>query len=154
MVTDRIEKEVMVEAPVDAVWDVITRPDQISQWWADSADIDVRPGGEGTLVWDGRATNQATTVRISVESVERPRTFSFRWLHPEGAMAAEGNSVLIEFTLTPEGAATRVRVAEKGVALMGWPEAETARYLDQQSSGWDIHLAHLRDHVVPQQRQN
>ena len=36
-----------------------------------------------------------------IEHVVPPRLFSFRWVHPEGETPAPGNSLLVEFTLTP-----------------------------------------------------
>ena len=40
---------------------------------------------------------------VVVETVEPPTRFSFRWNHPEGEEPVGGNSMLVEFTLTPEG---------------------------------------------------
>src|SRR5262245_43405832 len=62
MVADRIEREILIEAPVEVVWEVVTRPDQIRRWWSDEAEVDLRPGGAGTLTWNLRATNQRATV--------------------------------------------------------------------------------------------
>ena len=36
MVPDRIEREIVIEAPVDVVWAVVTEPEQISGWLSDS----------------------------------------------------------------------------------------------------------------------
>jgi uncharacterized protein YndB with AHSA1/START domain len=148
MVADRVEREILIQAPVEVVWRVVTEPEQISRWWSDTADIDLRPGGEGTLTWDARATSQAATVRIVVQRLEPPHLFSFRWLHPAGAQAREGNSALVEFTLAAEGEGTRLRVVESGLLALDWPEQERARYAEEHGSGWDVHLASLRDHVA------
>jgi uncharacterized protein YndB with AHSA1/START domain len=48
-----------------------------------------------------------------------------------------GNSMLVEFTLTPEGdGRTRLRVAESGHELLVWPDAEKQRYADEHRGGW------------------
>ena len=78
------------------------------------------------------------------------RTFSFRWLHPAGATAGESNSLLVEFTLTPEGGHTRLRLAESGLPQIHWPKEQKEAYAAQNSKGWDIHLAHLRDYAEGQ----
>jgi len=109
-----IERDIAIEAPIEAIWRAVTQPGQISRWFTDSAEIDLRPNGTGTLVWDGRATSQPATVHLHIVTIEPPRTFSFRWLHPAGAAAGESNSLLVEFTLTPEGGHTRLRLAESG----------------------------------------
>ena len=143
MIPTVIEREVLIEAPVDVVWKVVTEPEQITRWFTDSAQIDVRPGGEGTLFWDKRASNVPTTAHILVETVDPPHTFSFRWGHPEGAEAKSGNSMLVEFTLRAEGENTRLRVVESGVAELDWPEEQKATYVEDHNGGWKIHLTSL-----------
>jgi uncharacterized protein YndB with AHSA1/START domain len=55
-----------------------------------------------------------------------------------------GNSMLVEFTLTPEGDQwTRLRVAESGHELFAWPEAEKERYGDEHRGGWAEFLDRL-----------
>src|SRR5215472_13404910 len=76
-----IERDIVIEAPVEAIWRAVTQPGQISRWFTDSAQIDLHPNGTGTLVWDGRATNQPATVHLHIVTIEPPRTFSLRWLH-------------------------------------------------------------------------
>jgi len=93
----------------------------------------------------GRPGDQPATVHLCIVTIEPPRTFSFRWLHPAGAAAGEHNSLLVEFTLTPEGGHTRLGLAESGLSQIDWPKEQKAAYAAQNSKGWDIHLAHLRD---------
>ena len=150
MIPSRIERDILIEAPVDVVWRAVTEPDQIVLWFSDAAAIDLRAGGEGTLTWGQRATTTPITVRIAVETVERPRLFSFRWAHPEGEQARQGNSMLVEFTLTPEGEHTRLRVVETGLAELEWPEEQKATYVDEHSHGWEAHLAELRKYAAQQ----
>src|SRR5690242_20949000 len=40
MIPAQIEKDVLIDAPVDVVWRVITEPEQIVRWFSDEADID------------------------------------------------------------------------------------------------------------------
>jgi deazaflavin-dependent oxidoreductase (nitroreductase family) len=144
-IADRIEREVLIEAPVEVVWSAVTEPDLIGRWFADAAQVDVRLGGQGTLTWGDRATAQPTVAPITVEAVEPPRRFAFRWGQPEGAGPGEGNSRLVEFTLSPEGARTRVRLVERGWQALALPEERKAREFDIFSRGWDVHLSSLRD---------
>jgi uncharacterized protein YndB with AHSA1/START domain len=150
MIPNHIERDILIEAPVDVVWRTVTEPDQISSWFSDAAEVDLRAGGGGTLTWGERATIEPMTVRISVETVEPPHTFSFRWLHPEGVEAREGNSLLVEFTLVPEGERTRLRVVETGLVAYGMPDEQKATYADEHGKGWEVHLAALRTYVSRQ----
>lgn len=147
MIADQIERDILIEAPVDVVWRAVTEPDQIVLWFSDAAEIDLRTAGTGTLTWDQRATNTPMTARISVEAVDRPRLFSFRWGHPEGEQPREGNSMLVAFTLTPEGEGTRLRVVESGLASLVWPEEQKVTYVDEHIHGWETHLASLRTYL-------
>ncbi|MGP3961112.1 SRPBCC domain-containing protein [Nonomuraea sp. 3N208] len=150
-----IEREILIEAPVEVVWGVVTEPDQISSWFTNAADIDVREGGKGTLTWADRAAKEITapvTVEITVVAVEAPRLFSFRWAYPDGAQPREGNSVLVEFTLTPEGESTRVRVTECGLSEIDWTEEQKVTYAQEHIHGWSKHLADLVAYASAKER--
>jgi uncharacterized protein YndB with AHSA1/START domain len=126
-----IEREILIEAPAEVVWRTITEPDQVSQWFADRADLVVEPGAHGYL----RFGDQGGPVVVEV--VDPPSRFSFRWNYPGGEEPVPGNSMLVEFTLTPEGPErTRLRVVESGHEQTAWPDAEKQRYADEHSGGW------------------
>src|ERR1700738_3049908 len=105
--TPRVQQEVLIDAPVAVVWRVVTEPEQIKKWFSDEVHLEAKPGYEGVLTFNDEATKQSLTVQVTVQSVEVERSFSYRWQHPAGAAAAEGNSLLVEFTLTSEGDGTR-----------------------------------------------
>ena len=142
-----IEREVMIDAPVDVVWRTITEPDQISQWFADRAELDLRPGGHGLLVFGGEDDP------LVVEAVEPPTRFSFRWNHPAGERPAPGNSMLVEFTLAREGERTRLRVVESGHELQAWPDSEKNRYAEEHNGGWATFTDRLAALLAARQRE-
>jgi len=133
----QIEREVVIEAPVEVVWRTITEPAQIGQWFAECTQLDLAPGGRGMLIMEGADDP------FVVEAVEPPTRFSFRWNHPAGQKPAAGNSMLVEFTLVAEGERTRLRVVESGHELRGWPESETTRYAEEHRGGWGTFLGRL-----------
>ena len=49
----------------------------------------------------------------------------------DGVSPAEGNSVLVEFTLTAEGDGTRLRVVESGIQALEWAEATVGDVADE-----------------------
>jgi uncharacterized protein YndB with AHSA1/START domain len=126
----QIEREVVIEAPLDVVWRTITEPDQVKQWFADRVELDLKPGGQGVLVFGDQDDP------LVIETVEPPTRFSFRWNHPAGEQPAAGNSMLVEFTLTGEGARTRLRVVESGHELRAWSDSEKNRYAQEHREGW------------------
>jgi len=141
MADQHIEREVVIDAPADVVWRTITEPDQITRWFADEVELDLRDGGAGTLVFEGKMT-----APLVVVAVEPPLRFSFRWCHPEGEAPVPGNSVLVEFTLVAEGAErTRLRVTETGLDTIGWSDDDKARYAAEHRDGWAEFFGRLED---------
>ncbi|MGO9343517.1 MAG: SRPBCC domain-containing protein [Acidimicrobiales bacterium] len=137
-----IEREVLIEAPIEVVWHTITEPDQMSQWFADRVELVVEPGAHGYMEFGDQGGP------VVVEAVDPPTRFSFRWNHPREEEPVAGNSMLVEFTLASEGdERTRLRVAESGHELLAWPETEKERYADEHRGGWVEYLDHLA-HVI------
>src|SRR5262249_3743007 len=110
MRADRIEREIEIDAPIDVVWAVVTDPERMAEWFSDTAELDICPGGEGRLTWRQKATNREATVNVRVERLEPPSYFSFRWSYPDGSEPQPTNAPLVEFTLEARGESTRLRL--------------------------------------------
>jgi uncharacterized protein YndB with AHSA1/START domain len=137
-----IEREIVIDAPAAVVWRTITEPDQITQWFADRVRLELRPGGDGELVFDNNAN--PVTAPVTVESVDPPHRFSFRWGHPAGDRADATNSALVEFTLQAEaGDRTRLRVVETGLDAVDWSDEQKSRYVEEHRHGWVVQLGRL-----------
>jgi uncharacterized protein YndB with AHSA1/START domain len=135
MVDFKIERDVEIEAPVDVVWRTITEPDQITRWFADQVELELKPGGRGYLGFDQQGKKEGTT--IAVETVDRPNRFAFRWNRPQDADPDPTNSILVEFTLDARGPErTHLRVVETGVESVTWPDEEKQSYVDDHNGGW------------------
>jgi uncharacterized protein YndB with AHSA1/START domain len=146
-VSDTVEREVLIEAPAEVVWGVITEPVQIERWFADSAEVDPSPAADGRLMWrpGGRGGNNEveSIFPIRVVDAEPFHRFSFRWNHPEGSAPDERNSALVEFSLSEEAGVTRLRVVESGIDAVARGAQERARYLESHKFGWEKHLGEL-----------
>ena len=143
MAGDRIERDVLIEAPIDVVWEVISRPEHIVHWFSDEAQLDLRPGGEGVLTFGMKTATQLAAYHLRVEAVEAPRRLAYRWVYPRGAGPRPGNSMLVEFTLAEEGGKTRLTVVESGLDLMPWSDSEKQGYADSHGNGWAQYLERL-----------
>jgi uncharacterized protein YndB with AHSA1/START domain len=143
MVADRIERETVIEAPVERVWAVITEAEHLGRWFGDAgAEIDLRPGGGLALHWAEHGT-----ARGRVVAVEPPSRFSFRWApfsDPAGGEPGEGNSTLVEFTLHAEGEGTRLHVVESGFASLDTSGEQRARNVASNTRGWELETDELR----------
>ena len=147
MVPESIEREVLIDAPQDVVWAIVTQPEHVGGWFSDSAEIDLRPGGNAVFAWTKHGS-----ARARVERVEPPHTFAFSWARPGAADPSEGQSTLVEFSLSPDGGGTRLRVVETGFRELDSPEPDKARYAEENSRGWDAELEDLREYVSTQAR--
>ena len=141
VIPNAIEREVVIDAPVDVVWRFVTEPDQITRWFSDEAEIELRVGGGGRL----RFNQSGQSYQLQIEALEPPHRFVWRWVQPEGSIARTGNSLQVEFTLVAEGAGTRLRVVESGFDQLDWADPEKQRYADDHSRGWHTLLGRLRD---------
>jgi uncharacterized protein YndB with AHSA1/START domain len=144
VVPNAIEREILIDAPVDVVWQVITEPDQIIQWFSTEAEIDGRVGGSGHL----RFKPSGDSYSLQVEALEPPRRFVFRWVRPEGSVPRADNSMLVEFTLHAEAGRTRLRLVESGFDQVDWTDEAKAKYFDDHSRGWSTLLDRLRAYAA------
>lgn len=139
MTTDRIEQETFIDAPVERVWAVLTEPAHVTGWFGDTAEIDLRPGGNVVFGWKEHGRVQAV-----VETVEPPRSFSYRWASAFDTPPGAGSSTLVEFTLTPDGAGTRLRVVETGFTTLAIPAAEQQKRYEDNTNGWAEEIGELK----------
>jgi len=142
MVPDRIEQEIVIDAPLEVVWAVVTAPEHVGSWFSDSAEIDLRPGGPATLTW-----NEHGSFPLRIEKVDPPHAVAYRWARPAGAEPRAGNSTLVEFILSEEGEGTRLRVVESGFAALEGPEEEKTKHFHENTQGWERELGELHEYV-------
>ncbi len=141
-VADRIEREVLVAAPPERLWEVLTKPEHIDRWFEGmTTQVDLRPGGAMVL-----ASEEFGKIDAVVEKVEPPRLFAYRWARHPDTPVAEGTATLVEFSLTPEGDGTRVRVVESGFTSTDAVKVDQARHAEANSQGWRQVLDNLRRH--------
>jgi len=143
MIPDRIEREIRIAASVERVWRAVTEAKHLGTWFGDAgATIDLRPGGAITLRWE-----KNPPVHGVVERVEPHTAFSFRWLRAGHDKPEPGNHTLVEFTLTPDGSGTLLRVVESGIRALEMAEAGQLQYVGSHEKGWTFELGELRDYV-------
>jgi uncharacterized protein YndB with AHSA1/START domain len=139
----KIEREVHINASPATVFEVITSPEHLKEWWPDEAVFEPTPGAKGELVFGDRSSGAANIPQLTVVEVVPPRMFSFRWTHPEGEDAHEGNSLLVTFELTASGGGTLLRMTETGFREMGWEVAVLEHEYQEHANGWNFFLPRL-----------
>jgi uncharacterized protein YndB with AHSA1/START domain len=137
-----IEREIHIDASPEVVFDVVSSPEHLREWWPDEAEFPAVPGGAGRIGF-GDPSQGGTWVQFAVVDAVPPRLFSFRWTHEEGETAAPGNSNLVVFELEPAERGTLLRMTESGFRERGWDEATVAAKYAEHISAWDFFLPRL-----------
>ena len=112
-----VERETIIEAEPERVWEALTDDDLLSDWLAEDASIDPVEGGEVQV-----GERQGT-----VRTADEERELSFTWERP-----GEDES-LVTFTLEPVETGTRVVVVERAIAPVS-----------MSASSWGASLGRLR----------
>jgi uncharacterized protein YndB with AHSA1/START domain len=137
-----IARELYIEAAPETVFDVVSRPEHVAQWWPDTASYDVAVGASGEITFGDPETDGAR-VALTVLEVDPPRTFTFRWTHETGSEPSADNSLLVTIELTASGSGTVLRLVETGFRERGWDQATTEATFREHVSGWDHFLPRL-----------
>jgi uncharacterized protein YndB with AHSA1/START domain len=98
-----VSRELVLPAPPEEVWEALTDPARLGEWFANEVELDPQPGGEGVFRWEGGEVRRAT-----VHEVDVGRRFSFSWSDEESP--EEETRVVFTLEEVPEG--TRVTVSE------------------------------------------
>jgi uncharacterized protein YndB with AHSA1/START domain len=125
-----VERETLVEASPDEVWEALTDEDRLEEWLAPDVELDPTEGGE-IAVRDGEDERFGT-----VETVEEGERFAFTWARP-----GEGES-FVEFTIEALPGGSRVTVVETPTRSGA---ADTAAGSTAMAAGgWGTRLARLQ----------
>jgi uncharacterized protein YndB with AHSA1/START domain len=98
--TPWVERETMIEASPEEVWEALTDEDRLEEWMAPEVELDPVEGG-GIAVRDGDDQRSGT-----VETLEENERFAFTWSRP-----GEGES-FVEFMIEALPGGSRVTVVE------------------------------------------
>lgn len=106
-----IRKEITLPSPREEVWEALTDPERLADWFANDVEIELRPGGGASFRWSNGEERHATVTEVDPE-----RRLAFSW-------DDEGD---VEFTLADAEDGTRLTVIE---TVPAWSTA-----LDLQAS--------------------
>ncbi|WP_158884221.1 SRPBCC family protein [Rhodanobacter sp. L36] len=145
--SDHIEKQMELDAPVSRVWRALTDHREFGEWFRVKLDAPFKPGQEATgnilhpgyehLIW-----------RAVVQKIEPEHLFSFTW-HPYGIDPNVDYSIeiptLVEFRLEPRGKRTLLTLTESGFDKV--PAARRAEAFRMNVGGWTTQMENVRRHV-------
>lgn len=132
MSADRIEREILIAAPMERVWPLVAEPG----WWVtDETNHTGTVAAAGESIVVKHAEHGDFPVRV--EKVEPPTYVAFRWVSAfPGEELREDNSTLVEFFLTTVDDKTQVRIVESGLATLAGSEELRSSVMKDHSAGW------------------
>ena len=163
MGTDRIEKQVVLRAPMDRVWRAISDSEEFGRWFGVRIDGPFVAGDSvtatiiGTTVDEEVAEMQRPHVGAKatwqVVAVEPPRRLAYRW-HPFAVEPdvdyADEPTTLVEFTLSPTTDGVLLTIVESGFDAI--PAARRSAAFEANSGGWAKQVELVRKYLALEQR--
>lgn len=141
-----IEKEVVVDAPLQQVWDAWTTREGIVSFFAPAAEIEARPGGAFHIYINPLAsTGQKGADYMRIMAIQPMKILSFDWNAPPGLPEVRQQRTFVVLRFEPASPTqTRVRLTHTGWGEGGeWDKAYT--YFDR---AWPTVLANLQKRFV------
>jgi uncharacterized protein YndB with AHSA1/START domain len=111
--TVQIEREIVFPASPAEVWEALTEPERLEEWFATEVELDAQPGGEGVFRWGDGDERRAV-----VREADPEERLVLDW--------EDDGQVVLELEEVDGG--TRVRVVERS------PEWSTA--LELRALAW------------------
>ncbi len=113
------------------VWEAITDPKKIAQWFGDNAEMDLRVGGRGAMSWKDHGR-----YAIQVEEVIPFRRFVWSWVHEPGVAFEEAPATRVEWELAEcDNGGTVLALRETGFL--------TDLHYQENIKGWRHELGEL-----------
>jgi uncharacterized protein YndB with AHSA1/START domain len=157
--TDRIEKSVLLRAPLARVWRAISDAEEFGSWFGLRLEGRFQAGKpiRGTIVPTSVDAEVAKTQKpyegvsfeIHIERIEPESVFSFRW-HPGGLEPgfdhAREPTTLVVFELAAEAGGTRLTLTESG--FDGLPLARRAKAFAGNEAGWTAQMKIIEKYLA------
>jgi uncharacterized protein YndB with AHSA1/START domain len=133
---DSIEREIVIAAPPERVYAIVSEPEHIAQWFGDAGAE--RHGDVITVRW---ASDSSAELRVVKE--DPPHAFSYRW-----DSTVRVGDTLVEFTFEPAGDGTRLKVVESGWESLATTPEEQQRLRESNRGGWERELGELERYAA------
>lgn len=126
-----VTRSIVITAPPEHVWRVLTDPTMIAEWLTD---FHFTAFEEGASFETGEGEDAEPGVIVAIDA---PHRFAFRWT----AEQKRKGMTLVEFTLEPLPEGTRLTVVESGFEMLPADIGEPS--FSRNSKGWGYALTGL-----------
>lgn len=147
--TDRIERQILLQAPRAKVWQALVDAERFGDWFGLNLKGQRFVAGEtarGHITYPGY---EHLVCEMLVERIEPQQRFSYRW-HPYAVDPAADYSqeptTLVEFVLEDGEGGILLRLVESGFDHI--PLARRAEAYRMNSGGWDEQMENIRKYLA------
>jgi uncharacterized protein YndB with AHSA1/START domain len=146
--TDRIEKQIELKAPVSRVWRAITDHQQFGEWFKVKIDGPFVPGeaSRGHMTHPGY---EHVAWEAEVKEMKPESYFSYTW-HPYAIDPtvdySDETPTLVEFNLEPTDTGTLLRITESGFDKI--PAHRRAEAFKMDDGGWTSQIRNIANYVA------
>jgi uncharacterized protein YndB with AHSA1/START domain len=146
--TDRIEKQIEIAAPVARMWRALTDYREFGEWFRVALEGPFEAGQPmvGQMTWPGYEHVRFTA---RVVKIEPQRLFSFTWNPYAIDMSVDYSHetpTLVEFTLEPTATGTLLKVVESGFDKV--PAERRAKAFQMNENGWAQQIRNIEAYVA------
>lgn len=147
--TDRIEKSVLIQAPLSRVWQALSSAEEFGNWFGVALKGKTFVAGQRVQGNITIAGYEHVVFDVLVERMEPQKLFSFSW-HPYAVDPAIDYSkeptTLVVFELKEAGDGTLLSVVESGFDKI--PAGRRAEAFRMNSGGWEGQMKNIGKHVT------
>jgi uncharacterized protein YndB with AHSA1/START domain len=145
---DRIEREILLKAPLSRVWRALADAEEFGAWFGVALKGKTFAAGNlvrGQITYPGY---EHLVFEVLVEQIRPESLLSFRW-HPYAVDPsvdyAQETPTLVVFELKDVAGGTLLSIVESGFDNV--PEARRAEAYRMNSGGWDEQMKNIEKHV-------
>ena len=126
-----IERHITVQASIDTVWNALTQADQVSKWFGQTAQFELKVGATGWFGWQDYGQ-----FAVRIEHIEPCSYFAWRWMAEKDVPFKLEDSTLVEWRLQAiDDNSTDVILLETGF--------KTSESHSDNCAGWTEELSDL-----------
>jgi uncharacterized protein YndB with AHSA1/START domain len=158
MTKDKIEKKILLRAPLKRVWRALADSGEFGTWFGVKFEAPFRPGSHMRGVVKPTAVNAAVArlqkpyegraFDITIEKMEPEKLFSFRW-HPfaiePGIDYSAEPTTLVAFTLEETAEGVLLTVTESGFDKI--PLQRRAKAFTANEEGWGMMVRVIEEYL-------
>jgi uncharacterized protein YndB with AHSA1/START domain len=133
-----VERSIWIAAPRERVWQAVTDPQQLEQWYATNCKWEIPALQVGATITFYHSDTDI--LHATIEVVDPLRQFRLRW-----APVEQGIVLVTSFLLEEENGGTRATITETGYDAL--PKDQRQQWLDSTDAGYTMSMENLKAYL-------